>query len=1146
MTAQGPAALIDLASEPKFALGGLEVRPPTRELVAGAQAELLEPRVMQVLVALARRRGAVVSRDDLIASCWDGRAVGDDAINRCIQAIRRLAQAHGGFAITTVSRVGYRLDESALPFAKPPGPAGSAIGSPSADARTELRRLTVLACNLHRRAPTSLGAEDWYEIAAEYRRAVAGAVERYGGYVTRGLGEDLRIYFGYPEAKEDAAERAVRAALNIVEALAPLRTRIAASHGIELAARIGVHAGTVVIAGAGPSVEMFGEAPELAGRIEAMAGPGAVLVSAEVRELVAGLFETEGRASFTDGGGAPVELFEVLAPGPGGRRGRGRPGYGRIPFVGRDDEIHLLLSRWRRVRQGEGQLALVTGEPGIGKTRLVEEFRRRIDGEPHVWIACAGAPLYANTPFHAVTQMLNQALGWRGGESEQERVDGLERALGQTRLGPAEAFPLIAELMGLAVPERFPPLSLSPEQRRQRLLACLAEWVISAAGSQPLAIAMEDLQWVDPSTLELLGTLAEQGAAAPLMLLCTARPEFQAPWPMRSHHAPIMLGRLSDHETRQLVVGVIADAALDEGVIEAVIKRTDGVPLFAEELTRLMLEGKGQAGERDIPVTLQDSLGARLDRLGRAKDVAQLGAVLGREFSYELLAAVASIPHDELQADLAKLADAELIHVRGIAPQAAFRFKHALILQAAYEALLKGRRRELHARVAQTMTTRFAAVAEAHPEVLARHWSDADEPDKAVAAWSAAAKAAGGRFAYEEAIQSYRQALSALATLPETRERDARELELNISLGEYIGVTRGFHSVEYVTLNERGADLAERHGDLLQLVMQMMARFVTAFTAGELPRARALADQLLDLSVREASDFSLRVGCMAQLLARVSAGDLVGAEANFIRWEEVVERSGYSPFSGETLTVLGGMAEAAFGLGRPDWACELAARLVAHAREKGPFEIVAALSVEAWIRVLRREPGAAEAPAAQALALAEAHGFNQAGQARASLAWARAHLGLADEGLALAEKSLVGWVGGGVPRLSEARRMLAQVRALNGQAAEAAAEFDDLCEAPNDNPVMLSGHLIGRAEVRIRLGCLSDAETDLRAAIALAQDRAAMGWRLRAATLLAGLLRQRGDCAAARDVLLPVCQWFSEGRDTVDLKEATAMLAALD
>ncbi|HEX4182527.1 MAG TPA: AAA family ATPase [Caulobacteraceae bacterium] len=1019
--------------------------------------------------------------------------------------------------------------------------------APHAETQTERRHLTVLSCQPVRAFGAGLAAdpEEWRRTVQQYRLAVAEVVEPFGGFVARALGDKVIVYFGYPEAREDAAECAVRAGLAIVERTKALDAKSAETSGINRSVQIGIHAGLVVIAHSGHGLDMFGETPDVAMSVQAAAEPDKVAVSCAVHKLVARLFVFDPRPAHPlDEGADPISIRYVTAPAPAPRHEPRFRGYELTPYVGREDEMHFLSSRWKRARRGEGQLVLLTGEPGIGKTRLVREFRQRIQGDPHMWISCAGERLHSNTPFHAVVRMLDQAFHWRGDEHALERVEALEQVLERSGLELAEATPLIGELLKLEVPSRYPPLMLAPDQRRRRLLACLAAWVFYLARSEPLIIVVEDLHWVDPSSMELLQTLVEQSATAALMLLCTARPEFRAPWPTRSHHAPITLDRLSDKEARELATGVATRATLTPDLIDTVVRRTDGVPLFVEELTRLMVESGGLAGRSGIPATLHDSLAARLARTGRAKEVAQLGAVLGREFSYALIAAVSSMPADQLAADLARLADTELIYVRGVPPEANYQFKHALILDAAYEALLKGRRRELHDLVARTISEQFPDLAQSQPEILARHWWEAGKPDKAISAWTEAAAVAAARHAYQETTEDYRQALAILEPLPRSPDRDTRELEILIPLSAIVGVAKGYGSEEYRELFERGAGLAERGGNLFQLVLQVLGCFIRAFTAADYFKALALADQMLELARRVNNDPSLRLSHMAQIMARNGVGDLAGAERSFVDWTLVVERSGYGPFLGETIAVHCAMIETAFLLGRPD----LARRRVAEARviaeaSESPFEMMLMWHIQAWLCVLLRDPQGAETAAASAFAIAEENDFKQVNQIRCSLAWARAHAGDPAQAVALIEASLPGWVGGGLPRLPEARRVLAQAQAINGGHAEAFAGLDALCEAPADNPAILAAHLICRAELRIESGQDKDAEDDLRAAIGLAQSRQAKALELRATTHLARLLGARGDWTGAR-LLARVYGGFTEGFDTADLKDAKALLDA--
>src|ERR1700737_3532796 len=451
---------------------------------------------------------------------------------------------------------------------------------------------------------------------------------------------------------------------------------------------------------------------------------------------------------------------------------------------------------------------------------------------------------FQNTPFYAVTEMLRELLAWRGDESAEEQLGQLEARLGLAGLKPDEALPLIAPLLNLPLTAKYPPSALSPEQQRRRLLAALVQWALGAARAQATVIAIEDLHWADPSTLELLQLMVEQGATARLILLYTARPEFRAQWAPRVHHTQITLNRLSARNVRTMLGEVAAQKALSEETIATVLERTGGVPLFVEELTRAVLEsGDAKLTGRQIPVTLHDSLMARLDWLGAAKEVAQGGAVIGSEFSYELLRAVHPIVEEDLQRALRTVADAELIYVRGIAPDATYQFKHALIQDAAYEALLKSRRKDLHRLVAHTINEQFPALKEEPPEVLARHWTQAGETEPAIAEWSRAGEAARARNAFSEALESYQQAVALTDLLPESPGRDLRELELRQSAAQMLYVTRGYAAPETSDAIERAVTLAERSGNLTQLVTWAMRRWLAPFNSGDLPVATALADQ---------------------------------------------------------------------------------------------------------------------------------------------------------------------------------------------------------------------------------------------------------------------------------------------------------------
>ena len=767
--------------------------------------------------------------------------------------------------------------------------------------------------------------------------------------------------------------------------------------------------------------------------MQAAAAPDTVLLTASTHRLVSGLFVVEEcGAQELKGVANSIELYRVLRPT--GVRGRLAAARGLTPFVGREAELQLLLSRWERAREGEGQLVLVSGEGGIGKSRLVAEFHDRIRDTPHIWMESAGNQFFQNTPFYAITEMLSQwlelqALGGaqrsrvheaersiaeqtslRGAHLkndsatcalEKERLECLERALASAGLKPEDTAPLIADLLQLPVGERYPAITLNPEQRRRRLLAALTRWVFGAARLQPLVMVVEDFHWLDPSTLELEQMLAEQGVMVPLMLLCTARPEFHAPWPLRSHHTQITLSRLSARNVREMVALVAARTALARESVETVIERTGGVPLFVEELTRALLEGgQSKLSRREIPVTLHDSLMARLDRLGPAKEVIQIGAVIGGEFSHELLRAVHPMAETELQAALRKLTDAELLYVRGIAPDAIYQFKHALIRDAAYEALLKSRRRELHREVAVTIDGKFPMLKEAHPEMLARHWSEAGEPDHAITEWQRAGKAAEARNAFIEARESYQQAIALLDLLPESPERDLRELELAQSIVRPLVATAGYTAPETIRAIEHAAVLAEKSGSLKQLVDLMISRGVANHVAGNLQAAAALADRALELALREGSPVSLGRAHAGQMRTRFFVGDLAGVEEHFLAGLKFFEGPDIIRQPVGTISAFAVASWSAWTLGRADVARDREARLMA-VGVTNLFVTILKAYYAAHLRAFLREYDRVEAWAVQVLELSgQRQSVWTAALARAALGDARWRLGRVAEGIA--------------------------------------------------------------------------------------------------------------------------------------------------
>jgi class 3 adenylate cyclase/tetratricopeptide (TPR) repeat protein len=1046
----------------------------------------------------------------------------------------------------------------------------------------ERRHLTVLFCDLvgSTEIASRLDPEDWRETIASYHAAASETISRFGGHVAKYLGDGIMAYFGWPAAHDNDAERGTRAGLVLLDVISKLNQRsgtgLSPSSSVRLSARVGIDSGTVVVgAGAGKDAEVFGDVPNIAARVQSAAEPDTVLITASVHRLISGLFIVEnGDTRELKGVPAPIELFRVMRPT--GVRGRIRTARGLTPFVGREEELATLLRRWERTREGEGQMVLVVGEAGIGKSRLVTEFHERIRDIPHIWMESAGEQLFENTPFHAVSAMLSQWLEWQalGGAQlsraasgaerneqtslggahnqdesatcalEDQHLDRLERALDSVGLKVDEAAPLIADLLQLQVGARYQGVTFTPEEKRRRLLAVLTGWTLGAVRLQPMVMVVEDLHWVDPSSLELQQLLAEQGAIAPLMLLYTARPEFRQPWPLRSHHTQITLNRLSTRVAQKMIAQLASRHALTRETLDAVIERTSGVPLFVEELTRAVLESSdARPGAHAIPETLHDSLMARLDRLGAAKEVAQLAAVIGTEFSYELLQVIAEIPEGELRTALTKLSDAELIYARGLPPEATYQFKHALIRDTAYDALLKSRRRELHRLVAQTIDKRFAALR-GQPEILAHHWTEAGETELAIIQWSKAGKAAAARNAFREAQQSYQLALAQLSLLPESHEREARELQLLQSLYSVLFLTRGWAAPETVAAAERAQMLAEKCGNLRQLIFSMLRRCGQAFFAGELRMAGTLADQAFELAQRERSSTVLAYAHYLQVLIRSNRGDLANAEKYFAAGlqffdDPVFRRDGTDVFANG--------AYCAWVAGRVNIARERMTNAAAAVNSTSPYDRSLADMSAAWLHTLILENEEAEIVAARALELSEKHEIaSLAALSRCLLAHAQAQLGRPTDGIELTRRGIAELLDTG------SRNVLSFCTTLLAVAQQRAGALDDALETAEKalevTPEMLvyrPDTLRVRGQIRLAKGQVELAEADFRDSISLAKSMGAKAWELRTAMSWARLLASQGRRKEAHEILAEIYNWFTEGFDTPDLKEAGALLEEL-
>ena len=743
----------------------------------------------------------------------------------------------------------------------------------------ERRQLTVLFCDLVDATvlASQLDPEELREVVRAYQDTCAKVIARFEGHIAQYLGDGLLVYFGYPLAHEDDAQRAVRAGLGMVEAVGQLNTRLAQERGVSLAVRLGIHTGLVVVGevGGGARQEQLalGETPNLAARLQGLAAPNTLVISAATLPLLGGFFAYQSLGTqLLKGFAQPLEVYQVRYESMATSRLEGAGSTGLTPIVGREQEVALLRERWAQVKDGLGQVVLLSGEAGIGKSRLIQVLTEQVATEPQAWLTpCQCSPYHQNSALYPMIELLERvALRFDREESPQQKLRKLEGFVVQYGLTLAEAVPLFAALLSLPLDTDYAPLPVSPEQQKQKTLQALLTILLRIAAQQPVLFVMEDLHWVDPSTLELLSLLVDQGPTARILALFTFRPDFPPPWMGRAHLTQVTVNRLPRRQAMEVIRQVARGKALPPEVVEQVVAKTDGVPLFVEELTKMVLES-GLLQEQEecyeltgplpplaIPATLHDSLMARLDRLATVKGLAQLGATLGREFPYTLLQAVSPWDEETLQRGLHQLVEAEFLYQRGLPPQATYLFKHALIQDAAYQSLLKSTRQQYHQRIAQVLEEYFPDTVETQPELLAHHYTQAGLTEQAVRYWQRAGQQASDRSAYLEAISHLTTGIELHKSLPEAPEHTQQALSLHIALGAALQTAKGFGAPEVEDAYAQAYALCQQVGETPQLVPVLYGlwRFYTG--RSQFHTARELGETLLRLAQR-AQDLALVV-----------------------------------------------------------------------------------------------------------------------------------------------------------------------------------------------------------------------------------------------------------------------------------------------
>jgi class 3 adenylate cyclase/predicted ATPase len=1053
--------------------------------------------------------------------------------------------------------------------AKPAPPAAAPVAPQDA---AERRQVTVMFSDLvgSTALSASMDPEDLREVISAYQQCVAETVQRFGGFVAKYLGDGVLVYFGYPQAHEDDAERAVRAGLELVAAVSALK---AAS---PLQTRVGIATGLVVVGdliGSGAAQErgIVGETPNLAARLQSAAEPNAVAIAESTRKLVGNLFELQDLgAKDLKGIAGPVRAWAAVRPSSVESRFEAMHASGLTALVGREEELELLLRRWSKAKTGEGQVVLLSGEAGIGKSRLTAALLERIAGEPHTRLRYFCSPQHTDSALYPIIGQMERAAGLAHDDTPQARLDKLDAVLAQTSTR-IEDVALVAEMLSLPNDGRYPAIELTPEQRRQRTLEALTEQLAGLASQRPVLMIFEDAHWTDPTSLEAFGRTVDQIKTLPALLIVTFRPEFNAPWAGRSHVTSVALNRLGRRETAAIIARLVGNKELPSDVMAAIVERTDGIPLFVEEMTKAVLEAESEADALQtaavvtstalaVPASLQASLMARLDRLGAAKEVAQIGAAIGREFSHALLAAVVRKPEAEFKAALDRLIAAGLLFRQGVPPHATYLFKHALVQDAAYGTLLREPRRALHARIAETIESQFAEIAERQPELLARHCIEAGQIEKAAGLWGKAGQRSLERSALVEAAEQITRALDQIATLPSTPTLRREQIKLQIALITPLSHVRGYSAPETKAAAERARLLIEQAEmvgeppeDPLLLFSVLYGVWTANYVAANGNPVRELSEQFLALAEKQGATAPLLIAHRIMGISMAFVGEIAKSRVHFDRAIALYDHTQHRPLA----TRFGvDSAVSSFSyrswdlwlLGYPEAALSDADQAVSDARQ---LDQAATLIYALWhASVTQTECGnyaTASAQLEEATALAEEKGA-AFWKGMATMVQGRV-LALTGDSLNAVQAVTSGIAAvrspGGRILFAVHLTCLARAYAELGQFGDAWRSIDEAMAADERWWRAEVSRIAGEITLLEPKGDIAKAEGYFEDGLAIARKQQAKSWELRAAMSMARLWRDQGKRDEARELLAPVYGWFTEGFDTLDLKEAKALLDEL-
>lgn len=1064
------------------------------------------------------------------------------------------------------------VSPSAVNFKLSSGRSDAAERSPIG----ERRHMTMIFCDIV--GSTALAArldlEETHEVIYSFQETCARVIAQYDGFTARYMGDGVLVYFGYPQAHEDDARRAAYTALGILEELARLNNRLESQHGLRLSVRIGIHSGPIVVGrgggGAQGEPQAFGPTINFAARLQAVAEPNSIVMSEATLELVRGLFIVEPLGlRHLKGFPKPVPVYRLVRASGVRSRLDHMAALGLTPLVDRQQEMADLLSHWQQAKTSTGHVVLLSGDAGTGKSRLVLELREKLVAENHTWLECRGSAYHQQSAFHPIIELLRQGLLFEPNESADNKIAKLERGLKSMGFPLAETMPLFTQLLSLPLPAGYAPLALSSEAQRRKTLEAMDAWLHKLASLQPVVMVMEDLQWMDPSTIQLIDRLVQQTLNGPILMLFTFRSTFDPPQIKLPNLSRIVLPPLPAEDVRAMVANIAGGKKMPREVLEHVVTKTDGVPIFVEELTKMVLEsGILRQGELSyelanrisslaIPETLQDSLMARLDNLAGFKSIAQLGAALGREFSYELLSAVSPLDSDDLAKGIHRLVEAGLLYERGQPPQSSYMFKHALIQDAAYGALLKKKRKEVHRKIVAAVEEKFPEIVVNEPEILAYHSEKAGLVEKAVRYCYKAGLRANAASAYQEAASHLNQGLELLKDLPPGAERSQQELGLLMALGVCLVATRGYASNEVQQTFASAYNLCQKLGRASQLFLALFGLWMFHVVRSNEKETAEVTEQLLDIAQRSQDpDLMLEAHGPAGIAAMFHGGQLLARHhisecmSYYNPESHRIHAFIYGQEPGTVIKTYAGLNY--WLLGYPDQALTFSQSAVETGEQVAhPFSLAAAVNFAAVVRHYRREVKELADMAGMLVRICTEQGFPLwLGAGVCELGWVTVQMGDHAKGIGQIQEglSLIRMTGCRLT-IPYHQGSLIESFLLAGMIEEGLNEVEDALKAAYETLdryhiaelYRLKGELLLASSHEHR----ESAEACFRQAIGVAAQQSAKSLELRAALSLSRLLARQNRRAEACQVLGEVYDWFTEGRDTVDHKEAQLLLDSL-